>query len=1010
MGKTHKLLFVIGIASVLISAGLLETTFKTYESFTELYFDDFRALPSVCYPGEERSFSFTAVSHEKRETDYSYDVKIRDQTYAGGFSLRDNESTTIPVRFKFDTHHFTKVIDEGRILNYTSLLPRRLYLKSNVSVVLNETYDAYGGYYVFVDNTISVIPRELRLANDTLIFTGDNDTVYEMNLTLTPRPIFTGDSAIPLDREGVFFVEYGGRIEKHTFKPFGLEAALPLRNNYVDWDPYYVPMSYVLDSGISGPVPLFAAADVLALGHGDGKYLLTSVDTSAYRGERKPMLQTFQNALIYFLSDGGEIAASSLGGLNSTRVLCYAQSNAEDCKMLKEISDVTTAVNLQPYDYEHSMLLEGLEPNTTYYLIVKSTDKNNRSGKSSQYTFTTLPKADAQPPALSDLRVVTSDTTAVITWKTDEPTTGVVRYGRDSGIYLKAKASAEYGEEHSITLTDLHPSTKYYYVVDVSDRFGNTFYSEEHTFYIRSWSDPIPPTISNVKTTTVKDESITITWRTNEPATSVVRYGKASGEYSSSATSSKHVTSHSITLTGLLPNATYYYVISSADPSGNTGATSEFTFITLAKKATPVISNVAVSQIIGTSAMITWDTLEASDSSVLYGTRPYAYDMEVNDESDISFLPTYDVFWIASGVRVSRSDLEKYAEEIKSYVAGGGNVWLSSPDNESWNSAWLPAEVQVAGRGLHAALPTKEAGILTASHKRQKLPTRYFGSGTLLGGPEGLGLNFTLSLEEMSVSIFPRTYLLERINVSVIDDPNPPFGEYAYEITGDSTSFYLEKEGVNVQLTEGGLFVDRDDSVYMYEPIKVQVNVTAHGKIYDIYFWTTSQKKIPIFYKVYKDVKTPYGSVTIYRRNSSGFSLEEINSTIQNPLGVQFSNKVELMGYNINKREIRPGEELEIAIYWRSLGKMLNNYTLTFDIRRPDFTPLMSVYSPPGAGGYETSMWDYYDIIVEEYTFPVPYAINGTYYIWTGIYGEERPILTSSGYNAVRITNVTVFS
>jgi len=1008
MVKLIKLLIVIFIASALIAAGLLETTFKTYDSFTELYFEDFRSLPSVCYPGETYNFSFTVVSHEKKETDYSYHVRILDQTYTGNFSLKDNESRTIPVEFRYDTHHFTKIIDRGQILNHTALFPRRLYLKSNVTVILNETNNTHTGYYLFVNNTLCVVPKELGLVNGTISITGDENTVYEMNRTLTPRPIFQGDSMIPLEREGVFFAEHNGRIEKHTFRPFGLEASLPLRNNYADWDSHYVPMGYALARGISGATPLFAAADALSLEYGKGKYLLTTLDTTAYRGEMEPLLQLFQDALIYFLSNGTEISASSLGGLNSTRVLCYAQSNARDCDILKRISEVTTAYNLHPYDYEHSLVLDGLEPNTTYYFMVKSRDKNNRSGQSSQYSFTTLNETDDQPPAITDLDEAASDTAAVITWETDEPTVGVVRYGRESGIYLNTEESTEYGKEHGVVLRGLMPSTLYYYVVDITDRFGNRVYSDEHIFYTRGSPDSTPPVINNVKSSTVQDGTIKITLETSEPARVSLSYGKTSGRYGSRVISPQYTTSHTITLTGLLPSTTYYYAISAVDPSGNTETLDEAVFTTPARGGSPWISNVDVPQITATSATITWDTLEASDSAVLYGTRSYDYTVEVRDESDISHLPDYDVFWVASDAGVLRSDLEKYAEEIKDFVGAGGRVWLSSPDNESWNSSWLPYEVRVEARDLHGMLPTKEAGILTAFYKRQELPTRYFGTGNLPEAPEGRESNITLNLEEANATLLPKTYLLEGINVSVIDNPHPPFDEYAYEISGDYANFYLEGEDVNIELAKDSFFVDKNESVYRYDPIKVQVNLTTPGGLYDIYFWTTSQKRIPLFYRFYQDVKTPYGSATIYARSDSGLSLEDINGTIQNPLGVRFSNKVELLGYDINKREFRPGEELEVAIYWRCIGKMLDNYTLTFDIRSPDFTPLTSIYTRPVAGSYDTSRWGYYDIIVEEYTIPFPPAINGTYNIWTGIYGEDRPILTSSGYDTVRLTNITV--
>jgi hypothetical protein len=63
--------------------------------------------------------------------------------------------------------------------------------------------------------------------------------------------------------------------------------------------------------------------------------------------------------------------------------------------------------------------------------------------------------------------------------------------------------------------------------------------------------------------------SATITWTTNEAATSKVDYGTSSGSLSSVKSDTNLVTAHSVTLTGLTPGATYYYRVTSADAAGN---------------------------------------------------------------------------------------------------------------------------------------------------------------------------------------------------------------------------------------------------------------------------------------------------------------------------------------------------------------------------------------------------------------------------------------------------------
>ena len=92
-----------------------------------------------------------------------------------------------------------------------------------------------------------------------------------------------------------------------------------------------------------------------------------------------------------------------------------------------------------------------------------------------------------------------------------------------------------------------------------------------------SWSDlfpnhvedVIPPVISNVQTNNITGSSATITWMTDEESDSLVNYGPSTslGSTESDATMT---TNHSIVLTGLAPQTTYYYEVQSTDSSGNT--------------------------------------------------------------------------------------------------------------------------------------------------------------------------------------------------------------------------------------------------------------------------------------------------------------------------------------------------------------------------------------------------------------------------------------------------------
>ncbi len=81
--------------------------------------------------------------------------------------------------------------------------------------------------------------------------------------------------------------------------------------------------------------------------------------------------------------------------------------------------------------------------------------------------------------------------------------------------------------------------------------------------------DTTSPVISNVQVSSVTDTKSTITWATNEPADSLIRYGNTAPP-SGTAYNPALVTSHSIILTGLSQNTTYFFEVQSADGSANT--------------------------------------------------------------------------------------------------------------------------------------------------------------------------------------------------------------------------------------------------------------------------------------------------------------------------------------------------------------------------------------------------------------------------------------------------------
>jgi regulation of enolase protein 1 (concanavalin A-like superfamily) len=94
-------------------------------------------------------------------------------------------------------------------------------------------------------------------------------------------------------------------------------------------------------------------------------------------------------------------------------------------------------------------------------------------------------------------------------------------------------------------------------------------------------ADADPPIISDVVATGLTPNTATIMWSTDELATSSVSYGPTTAYENGSVASGSFVVDHSVPLTGLMPNTTYHYRVSSTDQNSNVATDIDRTFTTL---------------------------------------------------------------------------------------------------------------------------------------------------------------------------------------------------------------------------------------------------------------------------------------------------------------------------------------------------------------------------------------------------------------------------------------------
>jgi hypothetical protein len=84
-------------------------------------------------------------------------------------------------------------------------------------------------------------------------------------------------------------------------------------------------------------------------------------------------------------------------------------------------------------------------------------------------------------------------------------------------------------------------------------------------------TDGTSPAIAGVAATTDADGHATVSWTTDEPASSRVDYGRTTA-LGSQVTDAARVTDHRLEITGLVPDADYFFRVSSTDAAGNSAS------------------------------------------------------------------------------------------------------------------------------------------------------------------------------------------------------------------------------------------------------------------------------------------------------------------------------------------------------------------------------------------------------------------------------------------------------
>ncbi|KKU82572.1 MAG: hypothetical protein UY09_C0011G0009 [Parcubacteria group bacterium GW2011_GWA2_47_8] len=338
---------------------------------------------------------------------------------------------------------------------------------------------------------------------------------------------------------------------------------------------------------------------------------------------------------------------------------------------------------------EHSVTLTGLLSEVDYEFRVHSRGSDGVLDSSAVLYFTTKEAPDRKPPSIFDVKITAVTSNAIsLTWQTDEPSIGQVQYSKDTTYNQSSPLESIYvTTPHGANIGGLEAGKTYHYRVYAKDAAGNesttavdgVFATEPETLTTPTGEqltqsalnnlvsletiDFDPPGISEVVVSGVTANTAIISWTTNEEGDSVVEYGTTTAAYTKTEAALTLGLKHAVPLQRLNASSTYYFRVSSADAAGNRGRSDEFNFTTLKGQnlteapegetldeelirkleellgATPVaegapeISNIVVSSVTDSSALINWETNKVATSQVHYGfTSTYGLKTDENPD------------------------------------------------------------------------------------------------------------------------------------------------------------------------------------------------------------------------------------------------------------------------------------------------------------------------------------------------------------------------------------------
>jgi hypothetical protein len=125
---------------------------------------------------------------------------------------------------------------------------------------------------------------------------------------------------------------------------------------------------------------------------------------------------------------------------------------------------------------------------------------------------------------------------------------------------------------------------------------------------------------------------------------------------------------------------------------------------------------------------------------------------------------------------------------------------------------------------------------------------------------------------------------------------------------------------------------------------------------------------------------------------------------VPNPISVNFGDRMELVGYDLDRRGVQPGDEITLMLYWRGLRRMETNYTISTQLADAAQVKAAQRDGWPVDGAAPTAAWEPGEVIADVRALTIyPDAPPGAYDLQVVVYVQEEgeivrlPVIPTSG-------------